>query len=259
MLRKIIQLARKAGHAIMKVYNNLDDQQIQVKSDYSPVTNADMIAHHIIVQGLKYITPEVPILSEEEPSDWSIRERWQYYWLVDPLDGTKEFIDGHGDFTVNIALIKNGNPVIGVVYAPVLDLLYFAHEKKAWKEVNKQKIKLCVVNNYPPLVLISRSHLKYNESLTNFLKKLGEHRKMIVGSSLKFCLIAEGKAQLYPRYGPTNIWDTAAGHAIAIAAGAQVCDYKGNTLNYLPNKSTLNTYFIVSSYILDKDHFVNLA
>lgn len=248
MLEQICQLSRKAGDAIMQVYNGETPVDITHKSDDSPVTAADIAAHHIIIAGLRELDAETPVLSEEDPASWEERQHWQRYWLVDPLDGTKEFIKRNGEFTVNIALIEHGKPVMGVVYAPVLDVLYSAADGKAWKEEGGHKTQIHVADARPPLVVISRSHADSDPELKEYLAQLGEHQTVSIGSSLKFCLVAEGKAQLYPRFGPTNIWDTGAGHAVAIAAGAHVHDWKGQTLDYTPRESFLNPGFRVSMF-----------
>ncbi|MCX8965182.1 3'(2'),5'-bisphosphate nucleotidase CysQ [Erwinia psidii] len=246
MLDKICQLARNAGDAIMKVYDGQVPLEVSHKSDNSPVTAADMAAHQVILQGLAAISPDIPLLSEEDPPAWEVRQHWQRYWLVDPLDGTKEFIKRNGEFTVNIALIENGRPVLGVVYAPVLDVMYSAADGKAWKDEGGHRTQIQVREARPPLVVVSRSHS--DSELEDYLSHLGEHQTTAIGSSLKFCLVAEGKAQLYPRFGPTNIWDTGAGHAVAIAAGAHVHDWQGKTLDYAPRESFLNPGFRVSIF-----------
>lgn len=176
-----------------------------------------------------------------------MRQHWQRYWLVDPLDGTKEFIKRNGEFTVNIALIENGKPTLGVVYAPVMKVMYSAQNGKAWKEECGVRKQIQVRDARPPLVVISRSHSNDPE-LQEYLEQLGEHQTTSIGSSLKFCLVAEGQAQLYPRFGPTRTWDTAAGHAVAVAAGAHVHDWQGKTLDYTPRESFLNPGFRVSIY-----------
>lgn len=247
MLEQICQLAREAGDAIMQVYNDAAPLDVSHKSDDSPVTAADIAAHHVIMQGLKQLSPEIPVLSEEDPPAWEVRQHWQRYWLVDPLDGTKEFIKRNGEFTVNIALIEAGKPVMGVVYAPVLGVMYSAADGKAWKEEGGQREQIHVRDARPPLVVVSRSHGDDDE-MKEYLKQLGEHQTVATGSSLKFCLVAEGKAQLYPRFGPTNIWDTGAGHAVAMAAGAHVHDWQGKTLDYAPRESFLNPGFRVSLF-----------
>lgn len=248
MLEQICQLARKAGDAIMQVYDAPTPPDVAHKSDDSPVTAADIAAHKIIVAGLQALSPTIPVLSEEDPADWETRQHWQKYWLVDPLDGTKEFIKRNGEFTVNIALIENGKPVLGVVYAPVMKVMYAAAEGKAWKEEGGHKVQIQVRDARPPLVVISRSHASADTELQEYLSQLGEHQTTAIGSSLKFCLVAEGKAQLYPRFGPTNIWDTGAGHAVALAAGAYVHDWQGKTLDYTPRESFLNPGFRVSLF-----------
>ncbi len=246
MLDKICQLAREAGAAIMQVYDGQKPLEATQKSDDSPVTAADIAAHTIILQGLQTLTPEIPVLSEEDPQTWETRQSWDRYWLVDPLDGTKEFLKRNGEFTVNIALIEKGKAVLGVVYAPVLNVMYSAAEGKAWKEENGARNQIHVRDARPPLVVISRSH--GDDELKEYLHQLGEHQTTSIGSSLKFCLVAEGQAQLYPRFGPTNIWDTAAGHAVAAAAGAHVHDWQGKSLDYTPRESFLNPGFRVSIY-----------
>lgn len=247
MLEQISQLAREAGDAIMQVYNGSVPTDVSHKADDSPVTAADLAAHDVIVSGLKQLTPDIPVLSEEDPPGWEVRQHWQRYWLVDPLDGTKEFIKGNGEFTVNIALIEQGKPVMGVVYAPALGVMYSAAEGKAWKEENGERQQIHVLDARPPLVVVSRSH-NDDDEMKEYLKQLGEHQTVATGSSLKFCLVAEGKAQLYPRFGPTNIWDTGAGHAVAAAAGAHVHDWQGRTLDYAPRESFLNPGFRVSLF-----------
>jgi len=248
MLEKICQLARDAGDAIMQVYNGAQPINVASKADDSPVTAADLAAHDVIMQGLKTLTPDLPVLSEEDPPVWQVRQQWQRYWLVDPLDGTKEFIKRNGEFTVNIALIEQGKPVLGVVYAPALGVLYSAAAGKAWKEENGHTTQIHVSDARPLLVVVSRSHADKDPELKEYLTQLGEHQTTAIGSSLKFCLVAEGKAQLYPRFGPTNIWDTGAGHAVALAAGAHVHDWQGRALDYTPRESFLNPGFRVSLF-----------
>jgi len=246
MLDKICQLARDAGDAIMQVYDGKIPMDVLSKIDDSPVTAADLAAHRVILQGLQALTPDIPVLSEEDPQPWEERQHWQRYWLVDPLDGTKEFIKRNGEFTVNIALIENGKAVLGVVYAPVLKVMYSAAEGKAWKEECGVRKQIQVRDARPPLVVISRSHA--DNELQEYLHQLGEHQTTSIGSSLKFCLVAEGQAQLYPRFGPTNVWGTAAGPAVAAAAGAHVHDWQGKPLDYTPRESFLNPGFRVSLY-----------
>ncbi len=243
MLEQIRNLAIDAGSAIMEIYTAKEPLEIEHKSDHSPVTKADLAAHHIIAAGLSRIAPDIPQLSEEAPPAWNERKSWQHYWLIDPLDGTKEFIQRNGDFTVNIALIEKGVPVMGVVYAPAKDLLYYADEHHAWKEEGGRKQEIHASEATPPVIAISRSH--QDDELKDYLMEIGPHETIVVGSSLKFCLVADGSAQIYPRFGPTNIWDTAAGDAIARAAGADVIDWNGKRLDYTPRSSFLNPGFRV--------------
>lgn len=246
MLEQICQLARDAGAAIMLVYEGQRPLEVEHKKDDSPVTAADLAAHQIIKQHLAQAYPEIPLLSEEDPPAWEVRQHWHRYWLVDPLDGTKEFLNRNGEFTVNIALIENGVPVLGVVYVPVTDVMYAAADGNAWKQEQGVRRQIRAQAMHPPLVVVSRSH--QDAELKDYLLQLGEHQTVAIGSSLKFCLVAEGKAQLYPRFGPTNIWDTAAGHAVAVAAGAQIHDWQGKPLNYAPRESFLNPGFRVSFF-----------
>lgn len=246
MLKQICELAVDAGSAIMAIYTAQTPLKVEHKSDDSPVTAADIAAHQLITAALTRITPDIPQISEEAPPSWHERQGWQRYWLIDPLDGTKEFINRNGDFTVNIALIENGVPVMGVVYAPAKGLLYYADGHQAWKEEGGNPQEIHVKDMIPPVIVISRSH--QDDELRDYLVQMGNHETVAIGSSLKFCLVAEGKAQLYPRFGPTNIWDTAAGHAVAIAAGAKVLDWNGKPLDYTPRESFLNPGFRVTLY-----------
>lgn len=248
MLEQICQLARRAGTAILTVYHQEQSVEVSSKADNSPVTAADLAANQVILEGLQQLTPDIPVLSEESLVEWEQRQHWQRYWLVDPLDGTKEFIKRNGEFTVNIALIDQGAPVLGVVYVPVSDILYCAAEGKAWKEMEGKRWQIHAKPATPPLVVVSRSHIVGDLELKDYLQQLGEHQTIAIGSSLKFCLVAEGSAQLYPRFGPTNIWDTGAGHAVALAAGAHVTDWQGKTLDYTPRESFLNPGFRVTLY-----------
>lgn len=225
IIADVLLLARKAGVKILSYYKS--DYQVNYKGDASPLTEADLAAHHIIVHGLSTLTPDIPVLSEESDiASQSQRFNWAEYWLVDPLDGTKEFIKKNGEFTVNIALIRNGVPVFGVVYTPVPDVIY-------WGEVGKGAMKQTgadspVAIKVAPLplsekgwrVVGSRSH--QSERFTQFMQCLPEAEIVPVGSSLKLCLVAEGAADLYPRFSPTSEWDIAAGQAVLVAAGGEV-------------------------------------
>lgn len=251
-LHELEAIARKAGDAIMTYYQAPDFEAriaVQSKGDDSPLTQADLAAHHIITTDLKQLTDadlaELPQLSEESATvPWQTRQHWQTYWLIDPLDGTKEFIKRNGEFTVNIALIHKGEPVAGVVYAPALQTMYSGGSKLgAFKDGQAIKAR----RDAEPAVLKvvgSRSHPSAETQA--YLEQLGQPHEMVpMGSSLKLCLVAESKAHLYPRLGPTSEWDTAAAHAVALAAGAEVVTLDGEALKYNQKKSLLNPYFIV--------------
>lgn len=249
LLPKIVTLAEKAGKAIMGIYSR-EDLGTTYKDEGSPLTLADMASHQIILKELKEITPGYPVLSEESESiPYDVRKSWNTYWLIDPLDGTKEFIKRNGEFTVNIALIDSGNAVLGVVHAPALGITYFAaKESGAFKQVDEDCEKKFVihVSDYHAgrlQVVASRSH--GDKTLDSFLQKIGDADLVSMGSSLKLCLVAEGKAHLYPRLAPTMEWDTAAAHCIVESAGGTVTDLHKEALSY--NKpDLLNPFFIVS-------------
>ncbi|WP_343154216.1 3'(2'),5'-bisphosphate nucleotidase CysQ [Buchnera aphidicola (Aphis aurantii)] len=251
MLKKICKLAKDAGDAIMKCYYSSKLINISYKIDKSPVTNADKISNEIIKNGLFTILPNVSILSEEDIHYIKYNKNWNLYWLIDPLDGTKEFLKKNGEFTVNISLIKDGIPILGVIYAPFFNILYCAYKNKAWKVDSKgYKKKISVVSSNIPKFLISRSHP--NKKIYDLLRKTKQYTIEKLGSSLKFGYIAEGKAQIYPRFGATYIWDTAAGDAIVKAAGGRVITYSNNEekdLNYflISEKSLMNPDFLVLS------------
>jgi len=219
-----------------------DDNTTLTKADNSPLTLADLASDQVIDAGLTELSSGWPILSEESAqTGYAERQCWKSFWLVDPLDGTKEFIKRNGEFTVNIALIEKGQPVLGVVYAPVLDVCYYAARgvgafiKRG--DQAAQPIKAIKPIAAEPLKIVaSRSHS--DERTTALLERLGDHQCISMGSSLKLCLIAEGAAHLYPRLGPTMEWDTAAAHAVVSEAGGVVCDRSGNNLQY--NKADLH-------------------
>jgi 3'(2'), 5'-bisphosphate nucleotidase len=235
MLQDVLALAREAGRKIMAIYD-AGDVGIQGKADGSPLTAADLASHRAIVAGLQKIQPERPILSEESAAmSYESRRLWRCFWLVDPLDGTKEFIKRNGEFTINIALIADGIPVLGVVYAPVPDICYYA-ERGSGAFVQRgaaaaQSIRAKrIVPGENIKVVASRSHSDARTAA--LLERLGDHDCVSMGSSLKLCLVAEGAAHFYPRLGPTMEWDTAAAHAVVIAAGGTVCDSSGTELRY---------------------------
>ncbi|MES2883900.1 MAG: 3'(2'),5'-bisphosphate nucleotidase CysQ [Pseudomonadota bacterium] len=218
LLDAVVALARSAGDAILVIYR--EDFAVTQKTDDSPVTAADLAAHHLILDGLTALTPDIPVVSEEgviPPA--SERTAWTRYWLVDPLDGTREFIAKNGEFTVNIALIENGRPVLGVVLAPALDLLYAAAEGAgAWREQAGTRMPLAV-RRWPltPVLMLSRAHPDPEAAAR--LARLGDYEAMQVGSSLKYCRIAEGVADAYPKFASIYFWDTAAAQCVLEQAG----------------------------------------
>jgi 3'(2'), 5'-bisphosphate nucleotidase len=253
MIEIAIPAALEAGAAILDIY--AQDFEVEFKADESPLTTADKAAHEIIVHQLEQ-TP-YPVLSEESDQiAGETRQAWKTYWLVDPLDGTKEFIKKNGEFTVNIALIENGIPVLGVVYVPVEDTLYFGYESEAWKvsacsgktmEQLRASATACSISgtaSSPLRIVASKSHC--NDETLNFIKdlenKYGEPELVSRGSSLKLCMVAEGTADIYPRIAPTMEWDTAAAHAIVKAAGGEVFQYDATVApsDYTTGSATLN-------------------
>jgi len=245
LLGQIEAIAREAGAAIMEVYAR-PDFDVQLKSDDSPLTAADAAAHALISSRLKTLTPDLPLLSEEDVKGFAGPDAAGRYWLVDPLDGTKEFIKRNGEFTVNIALIEQGGPVLGVVYAPVLDTMYAAAKGVgAFKQIGegvRAAIRVATQSGAWKVVG-SRSHA--GDTLPAVLQRLGEHELVSMGSSLKFCLVAEGAADVYPRLGPTSLWDTGAAQCVVEQAGGRVIRLDGQPLGYGDVSAILNPYFVV--------------
>ena len=260
MINSIIDIAIKAGAEIMNIYNS--DYTVTYKDDKSPLTDADKASNRIIVDSLKAIS-DFPLISEEEKEVlYETRKDYAAYWLIDPLDGTKEFVKRNGEFTVNIALIKAGVPIMGVVYAPVIETLYYASDEEgAYKcksvntstspdEISKNAIKL--VNPKVPVktkltIVASKSHLsEETQDFIDSMKQIYEEVELISkGSSLKLCMVAEGSANVYPRFAPTMEWDTAAGHAVCRIAGYQVNEYPVGTPLKYNKENLLNPWFIV--------------
>ncbi len=246
LLEQTITLSIQAGDEILKIYDT--DFAIETKNDQSPLTTADLASHHCLVDGLEKLSPKLPILSEESSEiPYSERKQWETYWLIDPLDGTKEFIKRNGEFTVNVALIQGNRPILGVVYVPVSGICYSAAEGLgAWKQTQDQQALPISVRKQatkPLTVIGSRSH--QTEELANYLERLGPHELVSMGSSLKLCLVAEGKADLYPRIGLTSEWDTAASQCVVEQAGGKVTNLQGQILDYNTKQEYLNPYFLV--------------
>ncbi len=247
LLAAVTDIARRAGREILEVYA---DAQIvtTTKADDSPLTVADLRAHRLIEDALQELTPDLPVLSEEAAATpFTERATWHRYWLVDPLDGTKEFLSRNGQFTVNIALIEAHAPVLGVVHVPVRDASYQGLPGSgAWRVLPGEApaaIRVSAHSAASVRVVGSRSHR--GDSLDGFLARLGPHELLPVGSSLKFCLVAEGAADVYPRLGPTSEWDTAAAHAVVLGAGGRVVNLEGDPLRYNTRAQVLNPHFVV--------------
>ena len=247
---ELIKTAERAGDAVLEVYHR-DDLGVTYKDDDSPLTQADLASQEVIAKALQQLTPDVPVLSEESKTvPYETRRGWTTFWLVDPLDGTKEFVKRNGEFTVNIALIDQGAPLFGVVHAPVLKTTYWAATPLgAFKVVEGAQTPIQVTPHTSGAlnVVTSRSHAgEETEALLERLSSYAPIERLSIGSSLKLCLVAEGAAHLYPRFGPTMEWDTAAAQCVAETAGAQVGDLNGERLRY-NKENLLNPYFVVSA------------
>ena len=247
LIEPVIAIADQASDAILEIYNS-DDFGVEIKGDDSPLTKADKASHNTIVAALEQLTPDIPILSEESNAiSWEERSRWPEYWLIDPLDGTKEFIKRNGEFTVNIALIQGNEAVLGVVHVPVQSRCFYgyrdggAFEQQA--DGNVRPIQATADAKAPIRVVGSRSHR--GELLDAYLEKLGDHEMVPMGSSLKLCLVALGEADVYPRLGLTSEWDTAAAQAVVECAGGRVIQTDGSPLLYNAKEDILNPFFIV--------------
>lgn len=257
-LLEVVRIAREAGGAIMALYD-APFTKVEGKKDNSPLTQADIASDAAINSGINQLCLGWPILSEESSQiPFEIRNGWQRFWLIDPLDGTKEFIKRNGEFTVNIALIENGEPILGVVYAPAIDTCYSAARgvgafvQRGDDKVCKIKVRPCVIGE-SLIVVSSRSHS--DARTESLIDRLGDCHRVSMGSSLKLCLVAAGEAHFYPRLGPTMEWDTAAAHAVVKYAGGSVCDLVGMELQY--NKPDLRNpeFFVISG---DGDYFLSL-
>lgn len=262
LLIEVIAASLEAGRAILEIYR--EDIEVEYKADKSPLTAADRASHDILSQHLKSASLKVPILSEEgRDIPYAKRQQWDTFWLVDPLDGTKEFIKRNGEFTVNVALIKEGAPYLGIIYVPVTDTLYFgARGMGSWKLIAASKKpafvsvaalmtaskRLPIKTHAGPLTVIgSRSHV--SDTFKSFMETMKRRHDKIelvpAGSSLKFGLVAEGRADIYPRYGPTMEWDTAAGQAVVEQAGGRVLDADRQRPLQYNKENLLNPWFIV--------------
>ena len=244
LIENLIRISKNAGEAIMGIYES--DFSINTITDQSPLTKADLLSNIIICQSLKEITPEIPILSEESCDiPYQERMKWKQYWLVDPLDGTKEFIKKNGEFTVNIALINKNRPVFGVIHSPVLNETYWGSEDYGSfmqiKDQDPESIRVSKNITEIIRVISSRSHKDNNE--ISFLNRIGNHTSLSIGSSLKFCYLAKGQVDIYPRFGKTSEWDIAAGDAILSYAGGRVIDKNNSIFSYNSKESLINESF----------------
>jgi 3'(2'), 5'-bisphosphate nucleotidase len=245
LLTDVVALAREAGDAILDVYAS--DFAVQHKDDRSPLTEADLRAHRILCAGLERLAPGVPVISEESPvPPLAERRHWEWLWLVDPLDGTQEFVTRTGEFTVNVALVHGHRAVLGVLHVPVAGIDYFAcvgtGAFRQERDGRAHRIHARPTVADPPRVVGSRSHR--GDRLDGFFRRLGAHEFRPSGSAIKFGLIAEGAADLYPRVGPTCEWDTAAGQAIAEVAGAKLVTRDGGELLYNAREELVNPDFV---------------
>lgn len=238
-------LARRAGAAILEIYAG--SFAVETKSDNSPLTAADMASHKLIVAGLRELTPDIPVLSEESKGiAWDVRRGWARYWLVDPLDGTREFVKRNGEFTVNIALIEHHVPVLGVVLIPVTGELYYgiAGEGAFLESAPGALPQPIATRAAAPIPVVAGSRSHGNERQVAMLDNLGDHTLVPVGSSIKFCMVARGDADLYLRLGATSEWDTAAAQCVLEQAGGAVLDLDGEPLRYNTKESLLNPEFL---------------
>ncbi len=255
LLHVVNEIAIAAGVEILDVYHAAQSIEVSIKEDDSPLTDADRRAHRLIVDRLRSLTPDIPLLSEESTAiDYGIRKSWQRYWLIDPLDGTKEFINRNGEFTVNIALIENGQAVAGIVHVPVSGISYFGGQGLgAWKQDSNSTgsepqpiASRSMQGNSTVRVVASRRHR--GEELDALIAKIEQQHKAVslvsMGSSLKMCLLAEGSADIYPRLAPTSEWDTAAAHGVLSAAGGEIVDLQFQPLRYNAKPELLNPFFI---------------
>lgn len=253
LLQAVSDIANAAGASILAVYAQAGAPGVTLKADSSPITEADKRAHALILAQLSALTPDIPVLSEESAAvDFALRKTWQRYWLVDPLDGTKEFIKRNGEFTVNIAQIENGQAVFGVVHVPVTGTTYsgslvtgaFVQQRNAAR-VAIHTSRLAPDSN-KVRVVASRSHrtVELEDVLAQLRRTFATVDAVSMGSSLKICLLAEGKADIYPRLAPTSEWDTAAAHAVLAAAGGELVNTRFEPLRYNQQDSLLNPYFL---------------
>ncbi len=246
LLQPVVDIAWRAGEAILSVYES-SHPGTTAKADDTPLTAADLASHRVIIESLASLTPTIPVLSEESASvPYEERRHWRHYWLVDPLDGTKEFLAKNGEFTVNVALIVDHEPALGVVGVPARAVIYTGIPGSGARRLAGRNEATAIRTRRPAAMPIrvvgSRSHR--GDSLDGFLACLGPHQLVPVGSALKFCIVAEGAADVYPRLGLTSEWDTAAAQAVLVAAGGAVVTTSGEPLRYNTKPDMLNPFFV---------------
>lgn len=250
MINQLIEISKDAGKAIMDIYKDADlSNVVDYKGDDSPLTLADKASNEVIIKELNRLFPDIPVMSEEiAQASYETRKNWNKFFCVDPLDGTKEFIKKNGEFTVNIALIENGLPVLGIIYVPVKDITYAGSKEGAFKLEGDAKTIIKINNKETQRIAVrSKSHAAQEEE--TLLEKYDVTDTISVGSSLKFCMVAEGKADIYYRHGPTMEWDTAAGQAVVQGAGGKVYKGAGEKELFTYNKENLlNSSFLVLGF-----------
>ena len=253
ILKDVIKICEKAGRSILSIYNDeMKFRKISLKNDHSPLTLADQKSNEIICKALRTLTPDIPLLSEEGKNiKFKDRKNWNRFWLIDPLDGTKEFIKRNGEFTVNVALIENGNPILGVVHAPILNVTWYGAMNLGSFKItdNKRPTKINVIKstntNDTMKIVSSRSHAN-NPKLDSYLSQFTNYQLIKMGSSIKICLVADGSAHYYPRFGPTMEWDTAAAHAVVKFAGGNIVNINSNNELAYNKTDLLNPEFLVN-------------
>jgi 3'(2'), 5'-bisphosphate nucleotidase len=252
LLEKTLKIADSASQKVLEIYNT--DFKVNYKADESPITAADLASHQVIVDGLRELTPDIPVLSEEGADiPWEERSQWRRFWLIDPIDGTKDFTQRTGEFTVNIALIEDGLPVLGVVTAPALNEAYWGSRGEgAFKRDSDGGVRRITVAEPGDTVRVVASKNHLNDDTKAFIARFESRELVQAGSSLKFCRIAEGQADIYPRLGPTCEWDTGAAHAVLSAAGGKVETLDGKPLQY-GKQDVLNPFFVASGSWYERD------
>ena len=260
LAKKVCEIAVCAGQATLPFY--IDEIQHQTKGDGTPVTEADIVANEIILKGLRPLSEQLPIISEEEPLPYyAERRHWPTHWLIDPLDGTRGFINLKGEFTVNIALIDKNQPIIGVIYAPLEDILYWAVEgERAYKLRGNQQIEIISTRKLQDVsnLQIVTGHYQSFINARQLIEKITSNAVLQVNSSLKFGVLAEGTADVYPRFGSTSEWDTAAGQCILEQAGGIVVDLEGRPLRYNVKDSIINSAFVAIGDATHKNEILNI-